>query len=279
MRRRGAGGTRSGHRAAGDGLGVGSAARRRRRRWESCSTTRPASSRPPTSGPRARLGPSGTSRTAAPGATGCSASRSSCPRPATSTRTAQDRVLLSVRQAGHRGLARRPERRGRTRQAGLAAAHRRRWIVRRADLRLDRRRSDLRAVQAAGGALSAGLGSGARPSAGRRLRQLQDHRVGACRTGWVPTSGSTTGDRRGRSPTRPRICIRSRSTSGPSGALGSTSTTFSSPDSGSGTKPYRLVSMVSKLSLMAGAADKTILVKLSTSERLDVPAERPENFT
>ena len=35
----------------------------------------------------------------------------------------------------------------------------------------------------------------------------------ACRRGWAPTSGSTTGDRRGRSPTRPRICIRSRSTS------------------------------------------------------------------
>ena len=56
-------------------------------------------------------------------------------------------------------------------------------------------------------------------------------------------TGSTTGDRRGRSPTRPRICTRSRSTSVPSAASGWTSTTFSSPGSDSGTKPYRLVSI------------------------------------
>ena len=41
---------------------------------------------------------------------------------------AEDRVLLPVRQAGHRGLARRAERRRRARQAGLAVARRRRRV-------------------------------------------------------------------------------------------------------------------------------------------------------
>ena len=46
------------------------------------------------------------------------------------------------------------------------------------DLRLDRRRPDPRAVQTAGRALSARVGVGARAPAGRRVRQLQDHRLG-----------------------------------------------------------------------------------------------------
>ena len=83
-----------------------------------------------------------------------------------------------------------------------------------------------------GGALSARLGSGARPSARRRVRQLQDHRLGACRTASAPTSGSTTGARHRGSRIRPRTCTRSRSTSAASAASASTSTTFSSPEFG-----------------------------------------------
>ena len=94
----------------------------------------------------------------------------------------------------------------------------------------------IRAVQAAGRALSTRLGGGAGPSAHRRLRQLQDHRVGHPGRAGLLSTGSTTGDRRARSPTRPLICIRSRSTSGPSGASAWTSITYCSPVSANGTK-------------------------------------------
>ena len=120
------------------------------------------------------------------------------------------------------------------RPARVAAAHRRRRSRRRPHLRLDRRRPVLRAVQAAGSALSARLGVGDRPPADRRVRQLQNDRMGAARRPGLLLLAAQLGLTRVAALIPPRICTRSRSTSATSAASAWTSTTSASRNSASG---------------------------------------------
>ena len=120
----------------------------------------------------------------------------------------QDRVLLPVRQAGHRGLARRAGRRGAARQTRLAAARGRRWLLRCTDLRLDRRRSQPRAVQTAGRTVSARVGSRCSATSAWGSTRTPRPSTGPCRTVSARTSGSTTGGRRRATRTPLRTCTR-----------------------------------------------------------------------
>ena len=138
---------------------------------------------------------------------------------------AEDRLLLPVRQAGHRGLARRAGRWRAARQAGVAVARRRGWFVRRADLRIDRRRPVICPVQAAGRAISAGRGSRSSGISASGCTPTPRPSTGRFRTASVRTFGNTTGDRLRGSPIPLPLCIRSRSTSVASVVLVSTSTT------------------------------------------------------
>ncbi|WP_197501965.1 hypothetical protein [Mycobacterium sp. 1164985.4] len=61
----------------------------------------------------------------------------------------------------------------------------------------------------------------------------------------------------------PHFCIRWRATSGKWPGSAWTSTTSSSRNLGSGTKPYRSVSIYSKLLRMAGVAEKTNHTRVS----------------
>nr|WP_157889852.1 DUF1906 domain-containing protein [Mycolicibacterium phlei] len=86
---------------------------------------------------------------------------------------------------------------------------------------------------------------------------------GRCRTASARTTGSTTGDRRAGSRTRPHICTRWRSTNARWPVSGWTSTTSSSPSSDSGTRLYRPVSSASKLLSVADTCQETISDQLS----------------
>ena len=130
----------------------------------------------------------------------------------------------------------------------------------------------------ASSALSARLGSGSRPSAGGRLRQLQDDRLGASGRPRLLLLAAQLGLAARASPIRPPTCTRSRSTSATSAASAWTSTTFSSRGSVNGTKTYRSVSSASKLFLLAGASDKTKFVEVVASEPAELAPTMRRNF-
>ena len=137
----------------------------------------------------------------------------------------------------------------------------------------------LRPVQTAGRTLSTGLGGGARPPAGRCIRQLQNHRLGvAGRSGLVLLAaqlGVAEGvHASGRTPASGRDRQAQRRA-----ASASTSTRSSSRDSGSGTETLPISKFASKLFRSRCGADETDARRVAHSERTRARANRTKIFT